>query len=76
MGNMSRQIDGLLKFGVPYISEADGTTPMQHAVEFHDEDSVNVFVNYLANDACQLEVFDIMHIIENFNPTWKNNFIF
>jgi hypothetical protein len=71
MGNKSEAINGLLKYGVPYISEEDGDTAMLHAVEMHDMDVVNVIVNHLAGDAYQLEDFDTMHMIEGFVPTWK-----
>lgn len=76
MGNKPEAINGLLKFGVPYISEEDGYTPMQHAVEMHDMDVVNILVNYLAGDANQLEDFDTKHMISGFVPTWKHNFEF
>lgn len=49
---------------------------MQRAVEMHDLDVVNVCVNYLAGDANQLENFDTMHMISDWIPTWKNNFMF
>jgi len=76
MGNKSDAINGLLKFGVPYISEDSGETAMQHAIGMHDMDVVNVIVNYLAGDANQLEEDDTKYMIKHFVPTWKENFMF
>lgn len=76
MGNKHEAMNGLLKYGVPYISEDDGYTPMWHAVEMHDMNVVNVIVNYLAGDTNQLENFDTMHMIKAFVPGWKKNFVF
>lgn len=76
MGNKKEAINGLLDNGVPYISNEDGSTPIKYAVEQHDLDVVNSLVNYLAGDVNQLENYDTMHMIKEFNSTWKKNFMF
>lgn len=76
IGNKSDAIKGLLQFGVPYISQENGNTPLYHAVEMHDRQVINVFVNHFAEKGIQLSIYDTQHIIKDFNSTWKNNFIF
>ena len=66
MGNRCEALHGLLDFGVPYMENGDGTTPMFHAHLINDQDSVNVIVQHLAEDINQLEMFDTQHMIQNF----------
>lgn len=63
---MSDSITDLLNYGVPYIQEADGNTPLQRAVKMNDRTVIDSFVKHFQNDTNDLDFNDLRLIIKRF----------
>ena len=76
MGQKSEVISDLFEYGIPYISEADGNTPLNRAVKMNDRNVINSILSHFGHDTNELGFNDLKLIIQKFQCTWKNNFSF
>lgn len=66
MGQKSEVIADLFNYGVPYITEVDGTTPLIRAVKMNDRNVVNVILSHFRKDANEFELQDLKLILQKF----------